>query len=40
MLPMASFSGKEVKEVKGLGVSPYTSRQFLELDSIVNSQVD
>ena len=29
---MAGFSGEEVKEVKGLVVSPYTSLQFLELE--------
>ena len=28
---MASYSGEEVKEVKGLDISPYTSLQFLEL---------
>ena len=32
MLPVASFSEEEVKEVKRLGVSPYTSLQFLELE--------
>ena len=31
-LPVASFSEEEVKEVKGLVVSPYTSLQFLELE--------
>ena len=31
-LPEASFSEEEVKEVKGLVVSSYTSLQFLELE--------
>ena len=34
-LPVASFSEEEVKEVKGLVVSPYTSLQFLELELVV-----
>ena len=32
-LPVASFSEEGVKEVKGLDDSPYTSLQFLELET-------
>ena len=37
VLPVASLPKEEVKGVKGLVVSPYTSLQFLELELELNN---